>query len=180
MAYYYLVASLVPLTLDSDISFAPEDFFESCKNMLTSQDRKDLEYVIIGQSESARHPFVKKWLRSENQLKNAIATARTARLHIDSHQFLLGNAEIGINEAKVAAEALGKKNPLEKELVLDTYRWRLLDGLARDDFFGMSSIFSFVLKLKLIMRWRSFSDAKGRDVLEKLFERKSEEICYGM
>ncbi|MCF6148999.1 MAG: DUF2764 family protein [Candidatus Kuenenia sp.] len=180
MAYYYLVASLIPLTLESDISFTPGEFFDSCKNMLSSQDRQDLEYVINDQPESARHPFVKKWLRTENQLKNAIAAARTARLHIDSHQFLRGDAEIGINETKVTAEALSKQNPLEKELVLDTYRWRLLDELARDDFFGMSSIFSFVLKLKLIMRWKLFSDAKGRDVLEKLFGRKSEEICYGM
>ncbi len=180
MTYYYLVASLVPLTLDGDVSSTPEGFFELCKNMLTSQDRKDLEYVINGQPEYARHPFVRKWLRSENQLKNAIVVARTARLNIDSHQFLRGNEEIDIKDAKAITGALNKQYPLEKELALDKYRWKLLDEMANDDFFGMPSIFSYVLKLKLIMRWKSLNDEKGRDVLEKLFERKSKEICYGM
>ena len=180
MAYYYLVASLVPLTLDGDVSFSPEEFFESCKKMLTSRDRKNLEYVINGQPASARHPFVRKWLSSENQLKNAIAAARTARLNIDSHQFLRGNTEIGINETKSVTEALSKQNPLEKELALDKYRWKLLDEMANNDFFGMPSIFSYVLKLKLIMRWKSLSDEQVHDVLAKLFERTSKEICYGM
>ncbi|MBM4055166.1 MAG: DUF2764 family protein [Planctomycetes bacterium] len=180
MAYYYLVASLVPLTLEGDVSFTPGEFFESCKNMLDSQDRRDMEYVINDQPEFARHPFVRKWRQSEIHLKNALVAARTARFHIDARPFLKDDAEIGINEAKVAAEALGKQNPLEKELALDKYRWRVLDELASADFFGMSSIFSFVLKLKLIMRWKSLNDEKGRDVVEKLFERKSKEICYGM
>ncbi len=179
MAYYYLVASLVPLTLDGDAAFTPEEYFESSKNMLTSQDRKDLAYVINGQPESARHPFVRKWKGRENQLKNAIAVARTARLHIDSHQFLRGNEEIDRKDAKAIAEAFNKQNPLEKELALDTYRWKLLDEMARDDFFGMPSIFSYVLKLKLIMRWKSLNDEKGHDVLKKLFERTAKEICYG-
>ena len=56
MAYYYLVASLVPLTLDGNVSFTPEEYFELWKNLLSSQDRKDLGYIINGQPESAWHP----------------------------------------------------------------------------------------------------------------------------
>ncbi|WP_295102643.1 DUF2764 family protein [uncultured Candidatus Kuenenia sp.] len=180
MAYYYLVASLIPLTLEGDVSFTPREFFESCKNMLASQDRKDLEYVIDGRPESARHAFVRKWLSAENQLKNALAAARSARLNIDSHQFLRGDKKIDINAAKIVAEALSKHNPLDKERALDKYRWKLLDDMARADFFGMSSIFSYVIKLKLIMRWKSLNDEKGREVLEKLIVTNSGEICYGM
>ena len=180
MAYYYLVASLVPLTLDGDVSFTPEEYYESCKYLLTSQDRKDLGYIINGQPESARHPFVRKWLRNENQLKNAIAEARTAKANIDSHQFLRDKVEINTKNTKAIAEAFNKQNPLEKELALDKYRWKLLDEMAGDDYFGMPSIFSYAFKLRLIMRWKSLNDEKGHDVVEKLFEKTSKEICYGM
>lgn len=170
----------MPLTLDSDVSHTPEDFFESCKHLLSFQDREDLERVVNGKPETVCHPFIQQWLWRENQLKNALVFARTARLHINPQQFLREPEEIGRNSASVAAEILSKQNPLEKERTLDAYRWQLLDELAASDYFGVSSLFSFILKLKLVMRWKSFNEEKGRDVVRGLLDSTCEEIRYGM
>lgn len=180
MAYYYLVASLVPLTLDSDVFHTPEDFFESCKHLLSHHDREDLERVVNGKPETAHHPFVQQWLRRENQLKNALVFARTARLSISPKQFLREPEEIHRSCASVAAEILSKQNPLEKERTLDAYRWQFLDELAANDYFGMSSVFSFILKLKLVIRWKSLNEEKGRDVVKKLLDGTCGKIRYGM
>lgn len=113
-------------------------------------------------------------------MKNALVFARTARLHINPQQFLREPEEIDKNSVSVAAEILSKQNPLEKERTLDAYRWQILDELAASDYFGISSLFSFILKLKLVMRWKSFNEEKGRDVVRRLLGSTCGEIPYGM
>ena len=171
MAHYYLVSSLIPLTLEGSPPYTPEDFLSSCRDMLARKDAIALEHVFHGRLESVNHPFIKEWKKLEYRLKNALVRARTARMKLSPEPYLRNDAAIDAATENAVTEAMNKPNPLEKELALDRYRWKILEELTPIINFDLSAIFSYAIKLKMVIRWNGMADEKGNgrftDIIDK-------------
>lgn len=172
MAYYYLVSSLVPLSIDQPVPYTPEAFFETHKHMLTSKDRVNLEHVISNRLERVKNPFINNWQNFEIQLKRALARVRIAQSNTDLHTVLTEENDLDSSVVNAVHEAMNQPNPLKKELALDSYRWQFLDEHVPNYSFEIQAIFSYTLKLKIANRWQMMKDKKGRETVVNLLEEK--------
>ena len=161
MAHYYLVSSLIPLTMEASPPCTPEDFLSSCRDMLTRKDAIALEHVLHDRLDAVDHPFIREWKKFEYRLKNALVKARTVRMKLPPEPYLRNDAPVDEATENAVTEAMNKPNPLEKELALDRYRWKTLEELTPVINFDLSAIFSYAIKLKMVIRWNSMTDEKG-------------------
>ncbi|MBI5308394.1 MAG: DUF2764 family protein, partial [Planctomycetes bacterium] len=113
----------------------------------------------------------KEWKTLEYRLKNALVRARTARMKLPPEPYLRNDATVDDATENAATEAMNKPNPLEKELALDRYRWKTLEELTPIINFDLSAIFSYAIKLKMVIRWNGMTDEKGNgrftDIIDK-------------
>ncbi|HJW86791.1 MAG TPA: DUF2764 family protein [Candidatus Brocadiaceae bacterium] len=172
MAYYYLVSSLIPLTLEDAPPYTPEDFLSSCRDMLARKDAIALEHVYHGRLDEVNHPFIKEWKKLEYRLKNALARARTARMKLPPEPYLRNVAVVDAATENAVTEAMNKPNPLEKELALDRYRWKILEELTPIINFDLSAIFSYAIKLKMVIRWNGMTGEKGNGCVTGIMDKQ--------
>jgi hypothetical protein len=76
----------------------------------------------------------------------------------------------GMNKAKnkTLEEILKKGTPLEKEIQLMRYQWEKLEDFAAGHFYDFESLFTYKIKLLILLRWWSFDDVKGLAIFNKL------------
>jgi len=172
VAYYYLVSSLIPLTLEGAPPCTPEDFLSSCKDMLARKDAIALEHVFHDRLELVSHPFIKEWKRREYQIKNALVRARTTRMKLSPEPYLRNDTAPDAATENAVTEAMNKPNPLEKEFALDRYRWKILEELTPIINFDVSAIFSYAIKLKMVIRWNGMTDEKGNERITGIIDKQ--------
>ncbi|MDR4506902.1 MAG: DUF2764 domain-containing protein [Candidatus Brocadiaceae bacterium] len=171
MAYYYLVSSLLPLSMDKLPPYTPKEFYETCKQILTSRDHTNLVHIINNRLDLAKNSFIKNWQKHENQLKQTLARARMKQPNPEFHSPLTEGDERDPSVINVVNEAIHQPNPMEKERVLDRYRWRLLDELVPNYSFEIQAIFSYIIKLKIATRWQTMEEKKGMEIVVNLSEK---------
>lgn len=158
------------------------EFLATCDRMLDATDTRDIhglldnysDFVVMAReagNTQDRFGWVKaacvhQWRAREIQIRNAIVRLRAAKISVDAKPFLRPCREMDCYIEKAVAEAMGRPQPLERELGLDQLRWSLLDDLSRFDPFGLPAVVAYGLKLKLVERWEALTVAKGRAAVE--------------
>lgn len=170
MAYPYLVASLPMLALDRETPWSPEEFYHYCENLLSPSDLRDLRRIVDGELEAVTNPAVRRWLSIEIQLRNAVARVRAVRAGVDATPYQRPYTGFDVRTERVAAEAMGAADPLERELILDKHRWHLLEEMVGLDSFGVAAVFSYALRLRIAQKWQNLTEEKGRVVVEGIVE----------
>ena len=61
-------------------------------------------------------------------------------------------------------------DPLERELILDRYRWSVLEDLAALDAFGMAAVYSYGLRLQIAEKWQTLSESQGEAVVATIVQ----------
>ncbi len=170
MNYYYFAASLPSLTLDAPAPFSVDAFLAQCTTMLTPADDAIVRQALGREDGAARHPVVARWRGMDLQLRNAVAQARAARLKRDAAPFLRPGAgvEDDAHVHRVAAEALARATPIEREHALDHFRWRQAEALAGFSPFTIEALVAYAIHLSLAQRWTGLSDPVGRERAETL------------
>jgi len=179
MTYYYLVSSLPLLDLGGNLPLSPENFFTSYQEMLVPGDRVDVRHIIQGDMNFVHYPFIMEWLNYETQLRNALVRVRGERTKISADPYLFSHTGYSLYAEKIVVRAMRQTNPLKKELILDQFRWALLEELSFPSTFEISTIFSYILKLKLAARWSGLSDEKGLEAVNKTVNDIVESMDYG-
>ena len=161
MVYAYLMASLPLLAIDKDIPMAAADFVDYCAPLLSPKDALGLQLAMEGRLDEVDHPAVRRYLAAEVQLRDAVARLRAARAGVDPSSYLRSfDGWDGMAE-KTAAEAMSTASPLERELLLDQYRWHVLEDLSALDAFSMVAVYSYGLRLQLAEKWQKLNEAQG-------------------
>jgi len=88
--------------------------------------------------------------KSMYELKKQLKVLRTA----DKDK--IKSISLGHIESLISAA-----NPLEKEVQLMRYQWNILEDLSADHFSDMEAVFSYKLKMLLLLRWWSFDEKAG-------------------
>ena len=167
MSYYYLVASLPSVSLDDPSPIAEEELLDRCSRFLAAAEMDELKRILAGRYDECVTPFALKWRHAETQLRNAVARARAASRGVEAAPYLKSHAGFDVALEKTVAEAFSKSSPLEKEMELDRFRWRLLDDLVFAEAFEFSAVLAYALKLRIAARWAGRTDEAGRMRLEE-------------
>jgi hypothetical protein len=181
--HWYLVASLPSLTLGAEPPMSLQAFRTLCGEHLPDADLRELDAVLAGPGASAgTSAFARSWRQFCQRVQDECAVLRGARLGIDSTPY---RADIGVPDAGLIAavrDAMQQPDPRSRELQLDTLRWRTLDDLAQAAPFGTPAVLAFGLRLQLVVRWATRTEAAGRrrlgqhlDAMFAVFDRKAQE-----
>jgi hypothetical protein len=167
VSHYYLVASLPSLTLGDSLPIAEDEILDRCSRFLAAAEMDELRRILAGRYDECVTPFALKWLRAETQLRNAAARARAALRGVESAPYVKPNAGFDVALEKTVADAFSKSNPLEKEMELDRFRWRLLDDLVFAEAFEFSAVLAYALRLRMAARWARLTEDAGWTKLEE-------------
>jgi hypothetical protein len=170
VAYHYLVASLPLLTFDQEIPFAPTEFVSMCETQLSKSDLADVRNIVARRLDQVEHPVFRLYVAADTQLRSALARIRASRVSLDPGPFQKSYAGFSVYAEKLATEAMSAANPLERELMLDKFRWQFLDELVVLDAFGAIAVMAFAEKLLIVERWQSLTEEKGKSIVEQIVE----------
>jgi len=173
MNYYYLVASLPSLSFAAAPHLSFEAFGCLCREHLSAADRRGLEEIERGPDYAGRHPFVRAWQAMDIQLRNALARHRAARRRLDAEPFY--RVETGCSAAveRIAAEAFTKNDPLQRERLIDRFRWDEADELAGFNMFAGRAVLAYAVKLGIAERWSGMKEDVGARVAHGIVSGES-------
>lgn len=172
MADYYLIAQLPSLDGIGDNAPMPineEGFIALCRRFLKENLVAEIEKITLLPQldvEKLSSPLINSWNERERDFRIALAKVRADKMN---KQFNAGSKEISSDLVKVASEALEIENPLEAEKFLLKFRLNFLETLRPINNFTNDYLFYYALKLKLIMRIRTFDCALGKDEYTKIY-----------
>lgn len=170
MAYEYLMASLPLLAIGKDIPMSSADFFAYCEPMLNGKDSRGLKAAMDGRLSEVDHPGVKQYWAAETQLRDAVARIRAAKAGTDPAPYLKAFPGWDSLAEKTAADAMSAANPLDRELIIDNYRWHVLEDLAALDAFGMVAVYSYGLRLQIAEKWLKLDESQGEAAVTTIIE----------
>ncbi len=172
MSYYYFAATLPMLMPDQPPPFSVESFRTQCESHLTPGDLAALDAILAPQPMAFSHPFVRRWRRTDGQLRNALARTRSERMRRDATPY--GRESEGHDPAveEAVRQAYARSNPLQREKAIDRIRWQRIEALAGADPFASAAILAYGLQLTILERWTSMDKDAGSATVETLVRRE--------
>ena len=170
MNYYYFAASLPLLTLDGAPPCSVDEFSALCREHLAGDDLAAAE-ALLGDGPSD-HPYVTAWRDLETQLRNALARTRAARLGVDPAPHVRPQQGVDSAVDKAVTDAYTRSSPIERERVLDQFRWAAAEAIAGFDAFALDTILAYSVKLRLAERWASLDENQGREQALKIVDQQ--------
>jgi hypothetical protein len=171
MKYYFLVSSLPALRFEEPPPLSFKTFLAACRAHLSPADLAAIDALCEERRARPNHPALAQWHDKDVQLRNALARFRADRLHADEAPFLRVHDGFDVRVERVAAEAYGKTSPLERESLLDRFRWTLAEELGVNNPFSGAAVLSYALRLQIAERWAALNDADGTQTVERIASR---------
>lgn len=134
--------------------------------------------------EKSNNKFLKQWGEFDRSIKNLAAAYEARKLSKPINNVLVGKGVIckaivdniktedfGLNEQEWVSEIIkliSSKDIIKKERSLDVLRWNKIDVLNTFDYFNISYVLGYVLKLTMIGRWLQLDEKTGREMFNQL------------
>lgn len=176
MEYVYLVASLPLLELTATPRISAAELLASAAGVLRPDHLKDLRSVLEDRPQDVRAPELRSYWDADTQLRDALARIRAARAGAtyDVHAHPFDGFDGRCVDA--AERAMELDDPRERELLLDSLRWTLLEELAAFPSFGFQAVLAYALKLRLAEKWAAMDEAAGLRIAAGLADRALEGV----
>lgn len=149
---------------------------DHCVVLLHPTDLDDLKRVVVGRLTEVGDPAVRAYAQRDVQLRNAVAKQRAGRAGADASRYLQPHQGWDVEVEDVAAQAMSAGDPLERELMLDRFRWRLLEQMAALPAFGVQALHSYALRLRLLEKWQALTEERGTAVAGQIIDSTIAEI----
>lgn len=171
LAYYYLISSLPSLSFEQEAPFDKEGFLAVCKNHVSKAQYEALKGVSIEGGKGCS--FITKWTAFYAKYKKALTVARTKQKRgLD--------ADMQMDSFISQAISLNEQNPLEAEVFMLKGLFKVATELSTTDPFTEDALFSYCLKLQLIIRKDKFSELSGKTEFNRLFTNMQNTINDGV
>lgn len=167
MNYYYLVASLPSLQLSAEPPMTMAALRALCEEQLTQSDLRELDALLSGDGVAlTRSRFGARCAARMQSIRVACAIARAERRSRDAS--VLPSDE-GASDSGLQSEvrdAFAAANPMERERRLDAIRWRFLEREAEQEPFAAAAVFSYALRLRILLSWVARTAEAGNAALD--------------
>lgn len=168
--YYYLVATLPFLRLESPPPISVEDFTTRVSEWVGESDQAVLRRTSLDPDTSAAGlPGVAGiWARFETSLRNALVALRAQgnAERISRNQRPVIDGPETFSAPDIAREAMQQSDPLQLQLNLDRNRWMAVDSWETGHHFDLDRLVTYSLKLQLGHRMQRVSGSGGLAVLQ--------------
>ncbi len=173
MNQYYLISQLPSLDAVGEtipLPITEERFNELCSDLLGKKAIEALNKLSLIPSKEERKSgfsFVDAWNDGERKLRLALASIRAGKM---KKNFDADNNSVSAQILQAARTATETDDPLEAEIFLNSFRLDFLETLRPTDTFSEDYLFYYGIKLKLLLRMRSFDENKGREEYRKIYD----------
>lgn len=189
--YHYIIAGLPDLVLSADNkSFSYDMLREAVYLSSAPKDRRLIEWLEFGSKEEnlnphfyraalqCKNPFIRAYFALDLEIRNRkvdfIQQKENTRA-ADSGQYkILPENYIPLEftpeEADQLKKVFGTENILEKEQLLDKFKWDFLSAFNPYGIFNMNLILAFLAKGKLIDRWNKLDKKTGQEMFKRLVD----------
>lgn len=173
MAEYYLISQLPSLdgiSENAPLPITQERFEELCAQFLSKKAQQVIKNLTIAppkKSESSGSALIDAWNENERTLRFALGKIRAEKMGKD---FDTEGRIFSIEQLRAVSEAMETENPMKAEEYLNRYRLALLETLRPMDNFSEDFIFYYGLKLKLLLRIRTFDTKRGEAAYKNIYE----------
>lgn len=133
---------------------------------------------------SVKNDFIRKWFQFECDFENIITAAQCRKHELAIDTQLIGKNELatilvrsnardfGIDSSfpmlDQILKALEVEDPKEFETKLDRIKWDFLDEEVFFYYFSIEKLFSFMVKLSIVERWKELDKETGQKFLDEL------------
>jgi len=186
--YHYIIAGLPELILNADNkSFSYNAVRDSVLESSSEEDRRFIEWLEFGNAEDnlsshfyraaakCKNRFIRKYFALDLEIRNRKVDFVAAKMNRDAGAYKMPQAETA--ELGLCAEELERlsgifanKNILEKEQLLDKFKWDYISSLNDYGEFNMDVILAFLAKGQLIERWNRLDRKAGEEMFRKLVD----------
>lgn len=138
--------------------------------------------------------FLKKWTCFDRDIRNIFAMMNAKELDLDAEKYIVGNDNLA--QELIAVFNTGKdfvipREPdyaaaifriatesefLEKERRTDLERWNFIDTNTFFEYFTIDQILGYLIKYKIVLRWKQLDPATGELMLKKLIEQMETQV----
>ena len=186
--YHYIIAGLPELVLNGDNkAFSYDAVRESIYNSSTEKDRRFIEWFDFGTDEenlnahfyraamNCKNRFIRLYFALDLEIRNRKVDFVSEKLGKESGNYRMEvkNAiDLNLSNEQLAklTEIFANKNILEKEQMLDKFKWEFITDMNPYGTFDMDVILAFLAKGKLIDRWNKLDRAAGEAMFRKLVD----------
>lgn len=172
MAEYYLMSQLPSLDgieENAPLPITEERFSELCRRFLGKKVQAQIDELTLApkrEYEKSSSSLVEAWNEGERRLRIALGKIRAEK---KEKNFDAGNTYLSAELLQLARTAVEAESPLEAEKLLNGYRLNFLETLRPMDTFSENYVLYYGLKLKLLLRMRSFDTEKGKDAYKNIY-----------
>ena len=186
--YHYIIAGLPELVLNADNkSFSYDTIRDSVLYSSSEKDRRFIEWLEFGSDEKNLSPhfysaafkcknrFIRMYFALDLEIRNRKVDFVADKLDRDGEQYkvqVVNSVDLGLTEEDLnkLSGIFANKNILEKEQLLDKFKWDYISSLNPYGTFDMDVILAFLAKGKLIDRWNKLDRKAGEEMFRKLVD----------
>ncbi len=186
--YHYIIAGLPELILNADNKgFSYDSVREAVYGSSNPKDQRLIEWFEFGCNEENLNPhfyraafecknrFIRLYFALDLEIRNRKVDFVAKKLGKESSGYRMEvNKKIDLNldEAQLQrlTDIFATENILEKEQMLDKFKWEFISDLNPYGVFNMDVILAFLAKGKLIDRWNKLDRKAGEEMFRKLVD----------
>ena len=186
--YHYIIAGLPELLLNADNKgFSYDAVRDSIYQSSSDKDRRFIEWFEFGNSEENLTPhfyraamrcknrFIRLYFALDLEIRNRKVDFVSEKLGKDGDNYRMEvkdaiDLDLSNEQLTRLTEIFANKNILEKEQMLDKFKWEYISDLNPYGTFDMDVILAFLAKGKLIDRWNKLDRAVGEEMFRKLVD----------
>ena len=186
--YHYIIAGLPELVLNADNKgFSYDSIRESVYYSSDEKDRRLIEWFDFGTNEEnlnahfyraamkCKNRFIKLWFALDLEIRNRKVDFVAKKLGKEENSYKIqvkNNVDLGLDEEQLNTlqTIFENRNILEKEQLLDKFKWDYITGMNEYGEFNMDVILAFLAKGKLIDRWNKLDKETGEQMFRMLVD----------
>ena len=186
--YHYIIAGLPELVLNADNkAFSYDSVREQIYLSSTEKDRRFIEWFDFGTNEdnlnahfyraamNCKNRFIRLYFALDLEIRNRKVDFVAGKMERNSDAYKVqvkNDIDLNLNEEQLTRlhNIFANKNILEKEQLLDKFKWDYISSLNGYGEFNMDVILSFLAKGKLIDRWNKLDRKAGEEMFRKLVD----------
>ena len=186
--YHYIIAGLPELVLNADNkSFSYDAIRDSIFYSSSEKDRRLVEWFEFGSDDKnlsshfyrtafkSKNRFIRLYFALDLEIRNRKVDFVAGKMERDADQYKIlvkNDVDLGLTEEQLnkLSGIFANKNILEKEQMLDKFKWDYINTLNPYGTFDMDVILAFLAKGKLIDRWNKLDRKAGEEMFRKLVD----------
>ncbi len=171
-------------------AFASNDSEEAEEVDTASTFERALFEAYYSECAASSSRFIRDWSQTDRNLRNIAAAISARLLGISIDEVVVGEGDIAESLRRSSAADFGLRgelpyidavisaisdepNIVEKEHKIDNIRWNEVDEASTFDYFNISAVMAYLVKLNIVARWALLDPIRGREMLDKLMHELS-------